>query len=55
MPRYDKKEAYFHEYCKKCKFENVDDVKDPCNECLEQPYNFNSHKPINFKDKVIDY
>ena len=27
------KEVYFDKYCKTCKYSDVDDVKDPCNEC----------------------
>lgn len=45
------KEVYFHEYCKKCKHEEVKDVKDPCNECLGEPINLYSHKPIRFEEK----
>ena len=48
-PKY--KEVYFHEYCKKCKHEEVEDVKDPCNECLGEPTNLYSHKPIRFEEK----
>lgn len=44
------KEVYFNEYCKKCKHKDVEDVKDPCNECLGEPVNVQSHKPINFKE-----
>ena len=47
--QYDYKEVYFHEYCKKCKHKDVDDVKDPCNECLGKGYNLHSHKPINYE------
>lgn len=43
----------FEEYCKKCKFKDVDDTKgeEPCNECLSTPVNENSEKPICFKEK----
>lgn len=46
-------EVYFNEYCPKCKYEKVDDTKgkDPCHECLGNPVNANSHKPVNFKEK----
>lgn len=49
--RYDYKEVYFHEYCKTCKYKDVDDVKDPCNECLGEPANLHSHKPVNYTPK----
>lgn len=45
------KEVYFHIYCKKCQYVNRRDDEDPCNECLENPYNEYSHKPVNFKEK----
>ena len=40
------KEVYFHAYCKTCKYWGLPDVKDPCNECLGEPCNKNSHKPV---------
>lgn len=46
------KEVYFYEYCEKCKYKNVDDVKDPCNECLDEPANLYSHKPVKFEPFV---
>lgn len=47
---YDYKEVYFHEYCEKCKYKDIDDVKDPCNECLGEGSNLHSHKPINYEE-----
>lgn len=43
---YNYKEVYFNEYCSTCKYSDVDDVKDPCNECLGEPANLHSHKPV---------
>lgn len=45
------KEVYFHEYCSKCFFEKKPQDEDPCNECLYNPGNENSHKPVMFKEK----
>ena len=48
------KEVNFHEYCPKCKYTKVDDIKDPCNMCLSIPMNEHSEKPVNYvprKDK----
>lgn len=45
------KEVYFGEYCGKCKYENVPDGEDPCNECLANPANVYSHKPVMFEEK----
>lgn len=45
------KEVYFDRYCKTCEHENLDESEDPCNECLENPKNTYSHKPVNWKEK----
>lgn len=45
------KEVYFDEYCKKCKHLLKDDEDEPCCECLEEPYNLHSHKPVRFEEK----
>lgn len=50
----NKKEVFFDEYCKHCKYWGCKDDDDPCDECLNTPYNENSHKPINFKDYEED-
>ena len=42
------KEVYFHEYCKTCKYKDVDDLDEPCNTCLEEPINLYSHKPVKY-------
>ena len=31
----DYKEVDFEKYCKSCKYSDLDEWKDPCNECLE--------------------
>lgn len=55
----DYKEVYFHEYCKTCKYRDIEDWKDPCNPCLANPCNIDSHKPTyyekdeNVKEQVI--
>ena len=28
----------------------IDDVKDPCNECLGEPANLHSHKPVYYEE-----
>lgn len=45
------KEVYFGEYCKNCKYLEKKENEDPCDECLENPVNLYSHKPINYKEK----
>ena len=47
---YVNKEVYFNEYCHKCKFKGTPETEDPCNECLTEPVNEYSHKPVRFKD-----
>lgn len=44
-------EVDFEKYCPRCKDYKTPEVKDPCNECLGQGYNYNSSKPIIFKEK----
>lgn len=46
---YPYKEADFHEYCPKCEYSDIPDVKDPCNDCLDNPCVMYSKKPVNFK------
>lgn len=45
------KEVYFNEWCPKCKHEKLNETEDPCNDCLAQGFNFDSHKPVMFKEK----
>lgn len=45
------KEVYFHQYCKTCEHRDVDAIADPCNECLGNPVNVYSHKPVCYKAK----
>lgn len=45
------KEVYFGEYCKKCEYFNKDSDQEPCNQCLEEPVNSYSHKPVKWKEK----
>lgn len=50
----ERKEVYFDKYCEKCKYKDLKEVKDPCHECLSNPVNLYSHKPINFKTESGD-
>lgn len=45
------KEVFFDKYCPKCKHYKTKDYEDPCNECLNNPINANSHKPVYFKER----
>ena len=48
------KEVYFNEYCKTCKHFELREDEDPCHECLNNPANVYSHKPVNWEDKNND-
>lgn len=50
MPN-DYKEVYFSLYCKTCKHEDLEHTLDPCNECLTNPVNLHSHKPVKWEEK----
>lgn len=41
----------FDKYCDNCKHKDLNDDLEPCNECLTNPVNENSKKPINFEEK----
>jgi len=43
------KEVYFDQYCKSCKHHEKKDTDEPCNECLENPINQFSHKPVKWE------
>lgn len=45
------KEVYYHEYCKKCKHRNVANTDMPCDECLSEPLNWNTHRPVKYEEK----
>ena len=45
------KEVFFDQYCNKCKHKEVDGTDEPCNECLDNPTNVYSHKPVKFEEK----
>ena len=45
------KEVYYHEYCCKCLNFKKDEIIDLCNECLSEPINLYTHKPVKFEEK----
>lgn len=44
------KEVRFDHYCKTCQHYNKREDEDPCYECLDQGWNEDSHRPINYKE-----
>lgn len=47
------KEVYFSEFCKTCKYDKDDenDINSPCYDCLAEPVNLYSHKPVKWEGK----
>lgn len=45
------KEVYFDQYCKTCKHKDVAESEDPCYDCLAEPSNIDSHKPVRWEEK----
>lgn len=43
------KEVYYHKYCKTCKHEKLPEDVDPCHDCLNNPVNVYSHRPVNYE------
>lgn len=41
----------FDEFCEKCEHKDLEQFKEPCNECLENPVQEGTIKPLNFKEK----
>ena len=50
----ERKEVYFDKYCSHCEYKDLKEYKDPCHECLSNPVNLYSHKPVKFKSKLDD-
>ena len=48
---YEYKEVYFMQYCKTCKHDKLEDNEYPCSECLDEPVNLHSHKPVKWEEK----
>ena len=44
------KEVYYEQFCKTCKHKDLKDFYDPCNDCLDNPVNTNSQRPVNYKE-----
>lgn len=43
----------FDKYCNKCKYKDADTNVDPCNECLSNPVNTYSRKPVKFVEEEV--
>ena len=49
MPSREYREVNFCKYCPKCKYWEIEEIMDPCNECLGVPCNKNSEKPVYYE------
>ena len=43
-------EVNFQEWCPKCEHFKLAEHEDPCHDCLNEPVNDDSRKPVMFKD-----
>lgn len=44
------KEVYFGQFCKTCKNKDIPESSDLCDECLTEPVNLYSHKPVKYDE-----
>lgn len=49
---YNYKEVRFDRYCKTCKNFTKGENQKPCDECLCEPVNLHSHKPVKWEKNV---
>ena len=45
---YTLKEVYFDNFCAQCQYKDNAENESPCDECLSEPVNEYSHKPVKF-------
>lgn len=38
------------EFCNTCKHKDVPQADDPCHDCLGEPVNLYSHRPVNYEE-----
>ena len=38
-------------YCQTCKYKDLDGIEEPCNECLDNPVNEDSKKPVKYEEE----
>lgn len=46
------KEVYFDKYCQTCEHCDLAEDQEPCDDCLNEPVNVYSHKPVFYKEKT---
>lgn len=40
----------FAQYCKTCKYKEYREEETPCCDCISEPMNLNSHKPVLYEE-----
>lgn len=45
------KEVFYEKFCPTCAHRDVKESEDPCAECLDEPANQDSHKPVKYEEK----
>ena len=45
------KEVYYDKYCPSCKYEHCQETDDPYYDCMSEPVNLYSHKPVRWEEK----
>ena len=48
--RYDNKIVNFSAYCVDCKHIHKDETEEPCDSCLSEPVNQNTHTPVKYEE-----
>ena len=48
----DYKMVEYHKYCETCKHKGLKENEEPCAECLDNPLNMYTDKPIKFEEKT---
>lgn len=51
MDYQDYKEVYFDKYCKTCKHKKLKETDAPCDECVSEPINLQTHRPVRYEEK----
>ena len=49
---YPEKIVEFDKYCSTCEHKDISEQEYPCNECLSNPTNTYSRKPVNYKKET---
>lgn len=49
---YSEKIVRFDIWCPKCKHRNKAENEEPCYDCLQEPVNIDSQKPIKWEDRT---